>query len=77
MKDLIRDHGRLDMDLLESCVEVLKPFKDVTVLMSSEISATAPLIKPLLSQLMGLSKPESDDPPSRHQATFYHDLEKR
>ena len=52
MKDLVRHHGRLDLELIENFITVLKPFKDATVLMSSQRSVIASLLKPLLAQLM-------------------------
>lgn len=79
MRDLLRLHCKIDIELLEKVVEVLKPFKDVTVFMSGQTVVTASLIKPLLTKLVLISKPTEDDSPPLHQAkaTLYHDLEKR
>lgn len=73
--------GLIDLDLLEKCAAILKPFKDVTVIMSSETSTTASLIRPLLHQLLTHVKPNADsnDPRIVHQskAALYHHLELR
>lgn len=70
-----------DNDLLERLKQLLKPFKDVTVLMSSETSPTISLIRPLLSQLMRSVKPDSalEDPAVVHEAKafIYFDLDSR
>lgn len=73
--------GQVDLEVLDNCSSILRPFKDVTVLMSSESTTTASLIRPLLHQLVAHSKPtaEAEDPPVIHQAraALYHDLETR
>ena len=61
MKDLVRHHGRLDLELIENFITVLKPFKDATVLMSSQRSVTVSLLKPLLAQLMVVWKPSNGE----------------
>jgi len=65
--------------MLEKFVDVLTDFKKVTVLMSSQSSVTASLVKPLLNKLKAASKPKEGEPAILHQAkaTLYHDLEKR
>lgn len=75
----MKHYHKLDLELLEGCVQVLLPFKEVTIVMSSQREVTASLVKPLLSQLMVKSKPQEGEPPMLHQAkaTLYHDLEKR
>lgn len=77
--ELMRQHIRIDMDVLQKACDVLKVFKDVTTHMSSQQNTTASLLKPLLHQLLVHSKPREDDPPSIHQAkaALYHDLENR
>ena len=79
MKDLLRHHGRLDLELIENFITVLKPFKDATVLMSSQRLVTASLLKPLLAQLMAVSKPSNGEQAILHQAkaNLFNDLEKR
>jgi len=79
MMDLLRLHGKIDIELVEKLVEVLKPFKDATVLMSSQTVVTASLIKPLLSNLMMSSRPAEGDATNLHQAKaqLFHDLENR
>ena len=81
MKDLLKLHMKIDMDLLERTCSVLKVFKDTTVFMSSQSAVCVSLLKPLLHKLMLVSKPLSDssDPTVLHdaKARLYHDLEKR
>lgn len=70
----------VSIELIEKACAVLKPFLDVTRLMSSENSPTVSLIRPLIHQLMQSTVPTPDrDPPLIHQmkATIYHDLETR
>lgn len=76
---MLRLHSKIDNDILEAAMTVLKVFKDVTTMMSSQTTATASLVKPLLHQLMQISKPMEGDERAIHQAkaTLYHDLEKR
>ena len=75
----MRQHSRLDLELLEKFVEVLQPFQQVTTLLSSQTMVTASLVKPLLKQLMNASRPQEGEPTLLHQAkaTLYHDLEER
>lgn len=81
MKDLLRTLTHIDLDILDRCAVILRPFKDVTVFMSSETSTTASLILPLLQQLTANAKPDVDagDPPVIHnaKAALYHNLETR
>lgn len=65
--------------MLEKFAEVLRPFKQITTLMSSQSTVTASLIKPLLTQLIAASKPKEGEPSTLHQAkaALYHDLQAR
>ena len=67
------------MDLLGRFIEVLKPFKDITTMLSSQTNVTVSLVKPLLRKLMVASKPTAGEPAALHQAkaALYHDLEAR
>ena len=67
------------MELVEAAMNVLKIFKDVTTMMSSQRQSTASLIKPLLHRLMQVARPVEEDQQPIHQAkaTLFHDLEKR
>lgn len=81
MKDLLKVMNNIDIDVLEKIVAILKPFKEVTVIMSSESCSSISLIRPLIHQLLKTVKPLPDDSdePVIHQAKayIYHDLEKR
>lgn len=79
LTDMLRNHSRIDIDLLERFTLVLKPFKDVTVLMSTQVNVSSSLVKPLLNQLMKHAKPKDSEPPVLHQAkaTLFHDLQAR
>jgi hypothetical protein len=69
----------VDVDVVEQLCALLKPFKMVTVIMSTETSSSISLLRPLLHQLMEHAKPEVGDIPVIHQtkAAIYHDMEKR
>ena len=76
----MRLYNSLDIEQLEEMCELLKQFKDVTLIMSSEKSSSVSLIRPLLHQLLENTKPLPDvNIPLVHQtkAAIYHDLEKR
>lgn len=73
-------HNSLDMEAMELLCSLLKPFKDVTTIMSSESSSSISLMRPLLYRLMELSKPGSATDPgiiNNVKAGIHHDLEKR
>ena len=71
----------VDINLLEEICKLLKPFKDVTTVMSTESSSSVSLIRPLLMQLKDHCKPtpELEDLPLIHEAkaAMFHDLETR
>ena len=48
----MRDWREVDPDVLQQLCDLLKPFKDATVIMRTESSASISLIRPLLHQLM-------------------------
>ena len=76
----MRLHNSIDVGIMEQLCQLLKPFKDVTVIMSTETSSSISLIRPLLHQLIENVKPTPDvDPTIIHQmkAAIYHDLETR
>ena len=79
--DLLRDMRAIDIELIESLRDLLKPFKDVTVVMSSESSSSISLIRPLIKQLMencDNSKVEEMPAPLHEmRQTIYNDLETR
>lgn len=79
MMDLIRMNNAIDLDLMERLCQLLKPFKDVTLVISSEKSSSISLVRPLLSQLLSATVPSPNDLPMMNQvkATIHHDLEKR
>lgn len=73
-------HQNIDIELMQQISSLLKPFKDVTKIMSSEHSASISLIRPLLSQLVEITKPVTDiDATVIHEAkaAMHHDLEQR
>ena len=61
MNDSVCHHGRLDLELIENFITVLKPFKDATVSMCSQRSVTVSLLKPLPAQLMVVGKPSNEE----------------
>lgn len=75
-RDLLRQ-----IDLSEKVRDLLAPFKEATVVISSEISSSVSLIRPLLHKLLNVCRPtpELEDSPLIHRAkaVLYHDLETR
>lgn len=73
--------NKVDVTILEDVVSLLKPFYDVTNIMSSETSSSVSLIRPLHNQLMQVSKPDPalENPTAIHtaKASIFHDLETR
>lgn len=70
----------ISVEQLEEIVTLLKPFKEVTVMMSTEQSSTISLIRPILIQLMEVCKPVPNvDSTIIHtaKAAIYHDMETR
>ena len=70
----------ISVEQLEEIVTLLKPFKEVTVMMSTEQSSTISLICPILIQLMEVCKPVPNvDSTIIHtaKAAIYHDMETR
>lgn len=70
------------MDMLKQMVKVLAPFKDATVLMSSEKQCTVSMVEPILQQLMVsltgvLEEPGYTAAVNTMKATMRNDLEKR
>ena len=67
------------MDMLERVADVLGNFKKVTVLMSSQSTVCASLVKPLLQRLMTAAKHMEGEATTLHQAKacLHYDLEKR
>lgn len=78
-KELLKQHAKVDLEILEAVRDVLKVFESTTVEMSSQRKSTASLVKPLLHTLMVSSRPKEGEAPALHQAkaTLYHDLESR
>lgn len=70
-----------DIDILERLSRILTPFKEATVLMSSQSNCTVSLLRPLLYKLLSVTYPDPqlEDPPLIHEmkAVMYHDLESR
>lgn len=79
--DMLRQMNAVDIDFVEKLCTILKPFKEITLVMSSESSSCISLIRPLLDQLMKLctSTPEHGDSPCIHEMkhTIFNDLESR
>ena len=50
--DILREWRAVDPDVIDELIQVLAPFKTVTVLMSTEKSSSISLIRPLIHQLM-------------------------
>lgn len=50
--DLGRELGTIDIRVMEVLRNLLRPFKDATVVMSTESSSSISLIRPLMKQLM-------------------------
>lgn len=75
----MKNETSVDVDMMRKAVEVMKTFKGVTTIMSSQKDVTASLVKPLLHKLILTSKPVEGDPRAIHQAkaNLYHDLLKR
>lgn len=76
----MRAHNGIDIEVMELLCGILKPFKDVTNVMSTETSSSISLVRPLLHQLLELSKPGSASDPgviNNVKAGIHHDLEKR
>ena len=73
----------VETEILELLCDLLKLFKEVTVVMSTESSSSISLIRPLQKQLMELcdnSKiPPGTFPPAIHdmRQTLFNDLERR
>lgn len=81
MNELLKVMNQIAFDEVEALTAILKPFKHVTELMSTETSSSISLIRPLLHQLIGLVKPDVtlNDSPTIHRAkaVMFHDLESR
>lgn len=76
----MRLHSGLDIALLDEMCVLLKPFKDVTQILTTEKSSSISLLRPLLNQLLEHVKPQVDvNTPIIHQtkALIHHDLETR
>jgi len=46
------NYTQIDMNALEDAIALLKPFKEVTVIMSSEKQVTVSLVHPLKTKLL-------------------------
>lgn len=80
MNDLIRLHNHIDIEVMEEIIEVVKPFKDTTQIMSTETSSSISLIRPLFHEMLEATKPMPDiDRNIIHEmkASMFHDLETR
>jgi hypothetical protein len=71
----------IDTEIVEALCTLLKPYKDVTMVMSTESSSSISLIRPLLKQLMALcdntAAPEMAPAIHEMRQTLYNDLEAR
>ena len=71
----------IDTQLIEALRDTLAPFKTVTLVMSSESSSTASLIRPLHKQLMAIcvddSKDYYDSSLNEMKMTIHNDLDTR
>ena len=82
-KTLLQKWREIDPEVIDELVEVLKPFKEITRVMSTESSSSISLIRPLHQQIMkNLRKPtttESTHRSSLHdmKETIRNDMEKR
>jgi hypothetical protein len=81
MNDLLHYLEVSKIDILEKIVPLLQPFKDTTNMMSSETTCSVSLLRPLLCNLLNVTRPDPslNDPPKIHQmkAAMYHSLERR
>lgn len=78
--DILGDIRDIDTAILDELSNVLKPFKNVTVVMSTELSSSVSLIRPLMRQLMvKCREPSSNHIPAIHEVkeTIHNNLENR
>lgn len=78
VNELMREWREIDPDTVDELCSILKPFKDVTTVISTESSVTVSLIRPLLFQLMSGLRVQSSNPSLREfRETIRNNLEKR
>ena len=77
--ELLRDMREIDPTVIESLGAILKPFKTVTVSISTEKSSSISLIRPLLHALMSSCRSGDVPSPGLHELreTMFNDLDKR
>ena len=77
--DLLREMREIDTQVVEELSLILKPFKDCTMVMSTESSSSVSLIRPLLKKLMCHCRDGNTSVASLHELkeTIYNDLDKR
>lgn len=78
----MRDWRDVDLEFIKMLCQILKPFKEATVIMSTESSASISLVRPLLHQLMAHCQAQSasmHSQPALHELceTIKNDLESR